>query len=219
MRQLFAPGADAIFRLYIFTVFGGLLVISVALIAYANSDYIGGVGIAPPQPVPFSHKHHSGELGLDCRNCHQQVTENQTSGLPPTHTCMTCHSQIWTGSDMLKPVRDSLADNEPLQWARVNRLPNYVYFNHSAHITSGVGCSTCHGQVNEMQLTYRAQSFTMQWCIECHREPQSRLRPAAQVWNMEWTPPANQAEIGAELARLHKVPGPEWMTQCSTCHR
>ncbi len=219
MRQLFAPGADAIFRLYIFSGLGVVLFAVIGLYAWAQSDYIGSVGIAPAQPVPFSHKHHSGELGIDCRNCHETVEMYKTAGLPPTHTCMTCHSQIWTGSSMLAPVRDSLAKNEPIQWARVNRLPDYVYYNHSVHINVGVGCSSCHGAVNTMQLTYAAQSFTMQFCIECHRNPEGRLRPKNEIWNMEWTPPDNQAEIGAKIAKEYNIPSAQLLTNCSTCHR
>ncbi len=219
MRQLFAPGADAIFRLFLWS--GAVLAVAAAvlLIGYSHSDYAGRVGIAPAQPVPFSHKHHVGELGIDCRNCHAQAETYATAGMPPTHTCMTCHSQIWTGSAMLAPVRQSLADNEPLAWTRVNRLPDYVYFNHSAHTTAGVGCSSCHGAVDTMNLTYAAKSFTMQFCIECHRNPQASLRPQSEVWNTEWTPPPNQDEIGARLAKLHQVPDASHLTDCSTCHR
>ena len=219
MRQLFAPGADAIFRLYIFSGLGVVLFAVVGLYSWARSDYVGSVGVAPAQPVPFSHKHHVGELGIDCRNCHAQAETYETAGLPPTHTCMTCHSQIWTGSPMLAPVRDSLANNQPLQWTRVNHLPDYVYFNHSVHVTAGVGCSSCHGAVDTMQLTYAAQSFTMRFCLECHRNPQDSLRPQSEVWNTEWTPPDNQAEIGAALAKQHNVPSAQLLTNCSTCHR
>ena len=219
MRQLFAPGADAVFRLALLTVVGGILVVSLTLFGVAHSHYIGNVGVAPAQPVPFSHKHHSGELGLDCRYCHQQVEYMATAGLPPTYTCMTCHSQIWTGSEMLAPVRDSLAHDEPLHWTRVNRLPDYVYFNHSIHVTKGIGCSTCHGAVNTMQLTYRAQSFRMEFCIGCHRAPQEYVRPQQEVWNMQWSPPANQATLGPDLVAQYHIAGPDHLTECSICHR
>ncbi len=218
-RQLFKPGADAVLRLVLWAIVLTLLVLGGGVLIWSYGDFVGNVGVAPPQPVPFSHKHHSGELGLDCRNCHLQVEQQATAGLPATHTCMTCHSEIWTGSAMLEPVRASLANNEPLHWSRVNRLPDYVYFNHSSHITKGVGCSSCHGAVNEMQLTYPAQSFRMEFCLSCHRAPEQFLRPKEEVWNMQWTPPANQAVLGAALVKEHGVAGPQRLTDCSICHR
>ncbi len=217
--QLFAPGADAILRLAVLTVFGGAAVAALLLYLWAHGDYVGNAGVAPAQPVPFSHKHHSGELGIDCRYCHTQVETQATAGLPPTHTCMTCHSEIWTGSEMLAPVRQSLAQDQPLHWTRVNCLPDYVYFNHSIHIAKGVGCSSCHGAVDTMQLTYPAQSFRMEFCLTCHRAPQDYLRPASEIWNMEWTPPPDQAARGAALSREHHVAGPERLSDCSICHR
>ena len=218
-RQLFAPGADAVMRLALWSVVVIVAVMSVGLYMWSHGDFIGDVGVAPAQPVPFSHKHHSGELGIDCRNCHEQVEYLATAGLPPTHTCMTCHSQIWTQSPMLEPVRASLANNEPLHWTRVNHLPDYVYFNHSIHITKGVGCSSCHGAVNTMQLAYPAQSFRMEFCLNCHRNPAQYLRPADQIWNMEWGPAPNQAELGAQLVAEHRIAGPQRLTDCSICHR
>jgi len=218
-RQLFAPGADAILRLYILAGVTGVLAIGLVLFGLSHSDYVGSVGIAPAQPVPFSHKHHSGELGLDCRYCHQQVEAQATAGLPPTHTCMTCHSEIWTGSPMLAPVRESLANNEPLHWTRVNRLPDYAYFNHSIHITKGIGCSSCHGAMDTMQLTYAAQSFKMEFCLSCHRAPENFVRPQQEVWNMEWKAPADQAAVGPALVKEYHIAGPDRLTDCSICHR
>ncbi len=218
-RQLFAPGADAILRLYILAGVTGVLAIGLVLFGLSHSDYVGSVGIAPAQPVPFSHKHHSGELGLDCRYCHQQVEAQATAGLPPTHTCMTCHSEIWTGSPMLAPVRESLANNEPLHWTRVNRLPDYAYFNHSIHITKGIGCSSCHGAMDTMQLTYAAQSFKMEFCLSCHRAPENFVRPQQEVWNMEWKAPADQATVGPALVKEYHIAGPDRLTDCSICHR
>ncbi len=222
MRQLFSPGADAVLRLVIWGTFVVIVTICVLLYGYARGDYVGdnfGAGVAPEQPVPFSHKHHSGELGIDCRYCHTQVENYATAGLPPTHTCMTCHSQIWTGSPMLAPVRDSLAKDEPLHWQRVNRLPDYVYFNHSIHIAKGVGCSSCHGAVDTMQLTYAAHSFRMEFCLSCHRAPQNFLRPVSEIYNMQWTPPADQSARGAAMIKAYHILGPERLTDCSICHR
>ena len=197
MAQLFHPGADAVLRLALLT----------------------GVGIARPQPVPFSHKHHSGELGVDCRYCHTTVEREASAGLPATHTCMTCHSQIWTGSDMLRPVRDSFAKNQPLEWVRLNKLPAYVYYNHSVHVTKGIGCSTCHGAVTDMQLTYRANAFEMKFCLDCHRAPERYVRTPDQVWNMNWSAPADQATLGPALVAKNHIKGGDRLTECGICHR
>lgn len=218
-RQLFAPGADAVLRLYLLAGAAGLVAIGLLLYGLAHSSYAGGVGVAPAQPVPFSHKHHSAELGLDCRNCHQQVEAQATAGLPPTHTCMTCHSEIWTGSVMLAPVRESWAKNEPLHWTRVNRLPDYVYYNHSVHIAKGIGCSSCHGAMNEQNLTYPAQSFTMEFCLTCHRAPEKFVRTQNEVWNMQWKAPADQATLGPQLVKDYHISGPQRLSECSICHR
>ncbi len=219
MRQLFRPGADAILRLVIFTVIGGVIVFFILVGGVPNSTYATGVWVAPAQPVPFSHKHHAAELGIDCRYCHTTVMTEATAGIPPTYTCMTCHSQIWNKAPMLAPVRESMAEDKPLNWQRVTRLPDYVYFNHSIHVTKGIGCSSCHGAVTQMQLTWRTQPFTMAFCLSCHRNPQENLRPAQQVWDMDWTPPANQAEIGPQLMRAYHIVSSSRLTDCSTCHR
>lgn len=219
IRQLFAPGADAVLRLVLWGLVLAILAASVMTLTWSYGDYVGSAGIAPEQPVPFSHKHHSGELGLDCRNCHQQVETQATAGLPPTHTCMTCHSEIWTGAPMLAPVRDSLANNDPLHWTRVNRLPEYVYFNHSIHVNKGVGCSSCHGAVDTMQLTYAAHSFRMEFCLSCHRAPEQFVRPQSEIWNMEWGPPPDQASLGPALVKQYHIDGPQRLTDCSVCHR
>ena len=219
MRQLFAPGADALLRLALLVVSVGAILMLVVFGAVARSDYVSGVGVAPEQPVPFSHKHHSGELGIDCRYCHTSVEQQANAGMPPTHTCMTCHSQIWTGAPMLAPVRDSLAKDEPLHWARVNHIPSYVYFNHAVHVTKGIGCSSCHGAMTSMQLTLRAKAFHMDFCIACHRNPQANVRTPDQVWNMDWSPPADQATKGPELVAQYHIRNAAHLTDCSICHR
>ncbi len=219
MRQLFAPGADALFRLGIWSLVVELVVAYCIAYGVSHSDWLNDVAVARAQPVPFSHKHHAGELGLDCRYCHTTVETEATAGIPPTWTCMTCHSQIWTGSPMLAPVRDSLAKNQPLHWTRINRLPSYVYFDHSIHIAKGVGCSSCHGAVDQMQLTYKSQAFTMEFCLTCHRNPQNYVRPKEQIWNMEWTPPADQADLGRALVTKNNIHEASVLTNCSICHR
>jgi hypothetical protein len=219
MRQLFAPGADAVLRLFIFTIIGGLFFAALVVGGVARSSYVTNVGIAPEQPVPFSHKHHSGELGLDCRYCHQGVETTASAGLPPTRTCMTCHSQIWTGAAMLAPVRDSYANDMPLHWVRVNRLPDYVYFNHAIHVAKGVGCTTCHGNIDSMQLTSRANAFEMSWCLNCHRNPAPYLRTPENVFDMHWKAAADQASLGQKLIIENHIRSPAALTDCSICHR
>ncbi|KQP72906.1 MULTISPECIES: cytochrome c3 family protein [unclassified Methylobacterium] len=219
MAQLFAPGADALLRLAVLSGAALLAGGAVVVAGIARSDYVTGVGIAPAQPVPFSHKHHAGELGIDCRYCHTTVETQASAGLPPTQTCMTCHSQIWTGSDMLKPVRDSFASGEPLRWTRLNKLPQYVYYNHAVHVTKGIGCSTCHGDVTTMQMTFRANAFEMRFCLDCHRAPDRYVRPPDQVWNMNWSPPADQATRGPELVAKNHIHGGDRLTECGICHR
>jgi len=172
---------------------------------------------APPQPVPFSHKHHVSDDGIDCRYCHTSVEVSSNAGMPPTETCMTCHSQIWTHAPVLAPVRQSFAEAKPLRWTRVYRLPDYVFFNHSIHIAKGVGCNECHGQVEEMPLTRQATHMYMLFCLNCHTDPAPRLRPRDQVFNMKWqrtseTPPA-EALLAAY--NIH----PEILSDCSICHR
>ena len=218
-RQLFAPGADAVFRLALMIIVTAIVGLFLVTAGFSTSSYVTRVGVAPDQPVPFSHKHHSGELGIDCRYCHQSVDHLATAGLPPTWTCMTCHSQIWKTAAMLEPVRASLRDDKPLVWTRVNRLPDYVYYNHSIHIAKGIGCSSCHGNMTDMQLTAKANAFEMSFCINCHRHPAQYVRPQTEIFDMAWTPPANQNEVGPALVKEYHIGAPERLTDCSICHR
>ncbi len=170
------------------------------------------------QPVLFSHKHHVGEVGLDCRYCHVSVEVSSFAGIPPTSTCMTCHSQLFRTVPMLAPVRDSLAWDRSLRWKRVHVLPDFVYFNHGIHVHQGVGCSTCHGPVDRMQLTYRAKPLTMGWCLDCHRAPERYLRPREEVFDMNWRPPRNQLSVGRALAAQYGIKTAR-LSDCSVCHR
>jgi hypothetical protein len=181
----------------------------------ARSPYATDQGIEREQPVPFSHQHHVGGLGIDCRYCHTSVETSNFAGIPPTSTCMNCHAQIWTNAQMLEPVRASYRTGKPLVWSRVHRLPDFVHFNHSIHVAKGVGCSTCHGRIDKMGLTYQASPLTMQWCLTCHRNPEKYVRPRDQVFNMAWEPPANQDELGAQLVQQNHI---NRLTACSTCH-
>jgi hypothetical protein len=218
MTQIFSTSADTWLRLFLI---GGAAIIGGALagaVGFARSDYYTGAELhPPPQPVPFSHRHHVSGLGLDCRYCHTSVAESARAGLPPTHTCMTCHSQIWTGAPMLAPVRQSLADNTSLTWHRVARLPDYVYFRHDIHIAKGVGCATCHGRVDDMALTYQAKPLTMQFCLDCHRDPAPHLRPSDRITDMAWQAEDARA-LGTQLIKLNGIRLGE-ITYCYVCHR
>ena len=184
MAQVFHRSMNAVARI---TVFGlPLMLVGAALsgtIIY-RSGYITGQNQVIDQPVPFSHKHHVGQLGIDCRYCHTSVETSAFAGVPPTKTCMNCHQQMWAGSEMLNPVRESYKQNKSIPWERVHNLPGYVYFNHSIHIAKGVGCVSCHGQVDDMSLMSQAKPLLMEWCLKCHRNPEEHLRPRDEVTSM-----------------------------------
>ena len=216
MAQIFRPGADLTLRL---VVLGTVSAVMVGLVVW-HASLGSGPGVEAPvdQPVPFSHQHHVAEVGLDCRYCHTSVEESSFAGFPPTHTCMTCHSQLFRTSPMLAPARDSLAQDRPMRWIRVHDLPDFAYFDHAIHIHKGVGCSSCHGPVDRMQLTYRDKPLTMRWCLDCHRAPERHLRPRDQVFAMDWHPPADQAAKGKALLAEYRIHSGR-MTDCSVCHR
>ena len=219
MAQIFDRSSNALARMSL--VLTGLIVIAlgVTLDQLQRSPWVTRQGQRPDQPVPFSHKHHVQGLGLQCQYCHVTVEKSSYAGIPPTKTCMNCHAQIWIGSPMLEPVRESYRSGKPLEWNRVHRLAEFVYFDHSIHVNKGVGCATCHGQVNEMPLMWQHGSLLMEWCLECHRNPQQHVRPRDKVFDMLWEPPADQAERGEELVKQYRIRGPEQITTCSTCHR
>lgn len=206
MHWTFHRGTNALARLVIFG--GVLLIAGASWVAGAvwRASYVTEQGIVRQQPVPFSHQHHVSGLGIDCRYCHASVEIAAYAGMPPTSTCMNCHSAMWTDSPMLEPVRESYRTGQPIVWTRVYNLADFVYFNHSAHVRNGIGCSSCHGRVDLMPLMWQAVPLTMQWCIDCHRDPDAQLRPNDQIFNMAWTPPPDQ------LARGHESPR-------STAHR
>src|ERR1700684_4580719 len=174
------------------------------------------VEVAPDQPVPFSHKHHVADDGIDCRYCHTSVEKSAFAGLPSTDICMSCHSQLWTNADMLEPVRASFRTGTSIEWTRVHDLPDFVYFNHSIHVNKGIGCSTCHGRVDQMPLMYKVNTLYMQWCIECHRNPEHYVRPRDQVFNMGYEAPPDQDQLGRRLMAEYKI---QSLTDCVTCHR
>lgn len=218
MAQIFPRSADMWLRLALLILFGGLVLLFVALAVLDRSDYNTGKGWVVRQPVPFSHEHHAGALKIDCRYCHDSVEVSAVAGLPPTDTCMSCHSQIWTGAEMLAPVRQSLVEGKPLRWNRVAELPDYVYFQHNVHVNAGVGCETCHGQVDTMPLMYRAETFTMSWCLDCHQDPAPRLRPRAAVTTMGWKTEHDRRALGERMIEEHHL-DTENLTHCYICHR
>ena len=219
MPQVFPRGADYIGRALFLGGALSLPLIVIVCLLFTRSSYGTHAGLARVQPVPFSHQHHVGILGIDCRYCHTSVEHSSFAGLPPTKTCINCHSQIWVGSDMLQPVRESYRTREPLQWQRVYNLPGFVYFDHSIHVQKGVGCSTCHGQIDEMPFTYQVPSLLMEWCLDCHRAPEKHLRPRESVFDMKWQPPADQLQQGRMLAEKYQIRDTRFLTSCSVCHR
>ncbi len=186
------------------------------LIWYGASPKTTDVGYMPEQPVPYSHALHVGELGLDCRYCHNTVEEAGHAAIPPTGTCMNCHKSIWPESPRLLPVRESAATGQPVEWIKVHDTPDFVFFNHSAHVTRGVGCVSCHGRVDLMVEVYQHEPLSMSWCLDCHRNPDPHLRPPEEVTNMNWAPPTDAAAYGAMLREQNNIHPP---TDCSTCHR
>ena len=218
MAQIFHPSTNTVSKL---TIFGAVFLIGglLWLLAQLNrSSYVTEVNVVRPQPVPFSHKHHVSGLGIDCRYCHTAVEQSAFAGIPSTAICMNCHSQIWTNSPMLEPVRESYRTGRPLRWTRVHNLAEFAYFNHGIHINKGVGCVTCHGRVDQMPLVSQESSLLMEWCLECHRSPEQYLRPREQVFNMAWTAPTDQMDLGRQLVRKYNI-RTEQLSDCSICHR
>jgi hypothetical protein len=232
MSQIFHRSANTLSRA---TIFGAVFVLAaLILVGYEiqGSPYVTYAGVRRPQPVPFSHQHHVAGLGIDCRYCHTSVENSSFAGIPPTKTCMNCHSQIWTNAALLEPVRASFRSGESLQWTRVNELPDFVFFNHSIHVTKGVGCNTCHGPVDRMPLMYQENTLQMEWCLGCHRDVQENLRPREQVFNMQYQQPSgahpvvvdgqsftDQIDLGNFLVKKYNVRSVKDITSCSTCHR
>jgi hypothetical protein len=196
------------------------VLIVLAAITYRVNARSDAALLAPiDQPVPFSHKHHVGDDGMDCRYCHASVETSRVAGLPPLSTCMTCHSQLFTDQPILAPLVAAYRGGAALQWNRVHDLPDFAYFDHSIHVNKGVGCSTCHGRVDQMPLTWRVASLDMQWCLDCHRAPQQYLRPTDRIFDMAWEPPPDQAIRGAALAQAYHIRSVRHLEMCSTCHR
>jgi hypothetical protein len=219
MSQLFHRHTNVYSRLSILAVvlFVGGLGATVAALHW--SGYNTNQDVHVEQPVQFSHAHHVGGMGIDCRYCHTSVEDAAFANIPPTKTCMNCHSQIWANAPILEPVRASFRDNTPLAWTRVHDLPDFVYFNHSIHVKQGVGCATCHGPVDKMPLVYQEATLFMSWCLDCHRDPAKYIRPREEVFNMAWQRPADDPGLGERLVQEYQIASVSQLTSCSTCHR
>jgi len=216
MSQIFHPSTNTIAKV---SLFGALIFIGALLwigVEVNRSPYVTLAYMAREQPVPFSHAHHAGAIGIDCRYCHTSVENSKFAGIPPTRTCMNCHSQLYTDSPTLEPVRASFRDDTPIVWTRVHDLPDYAYFDHSVHVAKGVACVTCHGRVDRMSLIWQVASLQMEWCVGCHRNPGVNLQPRETVALMDWQPPADREALGRELMEKYNV---KTRTDCSTCHR
>jgi len=216
MSQIFHPSTNTIARVSIFG-----LVFFVALAGWVamtldRSPAVTRERQVVDQPVPFSHKHHIVDVGLDCRYCHTTVEKSAFAGIPPTATCMGCHSQLFTDAPLLEPVRASFRDNVPLQWNRVYDLPDFVYFNHSIHVAKGIGCTSCHGDIGHMPMTWKAVSLKMEFCTNCHRDPTPYVRPRDQVFNPNWDPASLSNAQRVALMKEYKV---QSRMSCSVCHR
>jgi hypothetical protein len=216
MPQIFHRSFNTLSKVSIFGALFILAFLGWVLLVLARSSYVTNVDVARVQPVPFSHEHHVRGLGIDCRYCHTSVETSAFAGIPPTKTCMNCHSQIWAGSPLLEPVRESYRTGKSIEWVRVHRLADFVYFDHSIHVRKGVGCATCHGPVDHMPLMRQHGTLLMEWCLDCHRQPEEHLRPRAEVFNMEYETPAERTDQSRDLAKEYHVRS---LTSCSTCHR
>jgi hypothetical protein len=219
MPQYFSRSANTFARLSILALLGALTAVLVVSYLIVRSPYETMQNVPREQPVPFSHEHHVGGLGLDCRYCHTTVEYSSFANVPATKICMNCHSQMWATSPMLEPIRESYRTGKSIEWTRVNDLPDYVYFNHSIHIHKGVGCTECHGRVDKMPLTWQAQPLTMEWCLNCHRHPERYVRPRDQVFAMDYALPPDQISLGTRLVLDYHVKSVRDLTSCSTCHR
>jgi hypothetical protein len=219
MAQIFPKSANAIARMSVYGAIFVLVFVGWAFDALYRSAYNTRAFMAREQPIPFSHAHHVGGLGLDCRYCHTSVESSSFANVPPTKTCMNCHSQIWSTSPMLEPVRASFRTGQSIRWTRVHDLPDFVYFNHSIHVAKGVGCESCHGRVDKMPLMWQYASLQMDWCLDCHRNPEKVLRPQAFITTMGYQPAGDQEEIGRRLMSENHIQDARVLTSCSTCHR
>jgi len=232
IRPVFPRWLNYLLPMVVIALVGSALYVP-AVVTLAFSPIATDSGYAPDQPVPYSHALHVGQLGMDCRYCHTTVEHAGFAAVPPTQTCMNCHTNVKPESNKLQAVQESWKSGKPVEWVKIHDLPDYSYFNHSAHVNKGVGCTSCHGQVDQMEVVYQAQPLNMAWCLDCHRQPEKNLRPVEQVTNMNWKatddqrvkdkgikdPHEAQLFLGNLLKQQYQIKGEEFMTSCSTCHR
>jgi hypothetical protein len=219
MPQYFSKTANTFARIVLLALICSVAGVAALSYLLVRSPYETMQNVPREQPVPFSHEHHVGGLGIDCRYCHTTVEYSSFANIPPTEVCMNCHSEMWATSPALEPVRESYRTGRSIEWTRVNDLPEFVYFDHSIHVHAGVGCSECHGRVDKMPLTWQAQPLTMEWCLNCHRHSERYLRPRDQVFSMEYSHPPNQIALGNQLKKEYHILSVRNLTSCSTCHR
>jgi hypothetical protein len=216
MSQIFHPSTNTISRVSIYGAVFLVAGLGWLFSAIDRSSYATGKDVVVEQPVPFSHDHHVGEIGIDCRYCHTSVETSSSAGMPSTAVCMNCHSVLFADAPLLEPVRASFRDEVPIAWTRVYDLPDFVYFDHSIHVAKGVGCVSCHGRIDKMPLTWRVNTLQMEWCLSCHRDPASQIRPRDKVFDVAWQPEDGFAEEQAKLAEEYGVKS---KMSCSVCHR
>jgi hypothetical protein len=216
MAALFPPWTNIAARASLIAAACALVGLPVALMAWVRTPNATRRYQPVSQPIAFDHRIHVTGQRIDCRYCHYTAERSATAGIPPSSMCVSCHSESWMSTDVMAPVRASVASGRPLQWNRVNALPGFVYFNHAIHVTKGVGCETCHGRVDRMASVFQAAPLTMDWCVSCHRDPAAHLRPVAEVTTMGWIPPVPQRQLGEALVRENRV---RELTNCTTCHR
>jgi len=219
MAQIFHRSTNVIARFSVFSAVFLIGLASIAVLAVARSPYMTRQNISREQPVQFSHKHHVGDDGIDCRYCHTGVETSAVAGIPPTKTCMNCHSVLFNSAPYLEPIRASYRDDKSIERVKIHRLADFVYFNHSIHVNKGVGCTTCHGAIDQMPLVFQANTLLMQWCLDCHRDPAPNLRPMDKVFAMDWKPGPDQEEQGQKFMVERKIRTTVELTNCSTCHR
>src|ERR1700733_7071354 len=206
MSQIFRSSTNSLARVSIILAIVALAGAGGALFELiADSTFATRQGDAREQPIPFSHAHHVGSMGIDCRYCHTSVDNSDWAVIPPTKTCMNCHSQIWINSPTLEPVRESFRTNQSIKWTKVYDLPDFVYFNHSIHVKKGMGCETCHGRVDQMPLMYQQNSLLMEWCINCHKNPQDYVRPRSEITTMGYRPAVAQSVAGPQLVKEYRI--------------
>jgi len=219
MAQIFHRSTNTLSR---FSIFGAAFLVAALLWVAAQinrSAYVTAIDVVREQPIPFSHQHHVAGLGIDCRYCHTSVEKSSFAGIPATQICMNCHSQIWAEAEMLRPVRESFRTGVPIRWTRVHNLADFAYFDHSIHVSKGVGCVTCHGRIDQMPLVRQAATLQMEWCLQCHRNPAPFLRPREYVFSMDWRPGPEDINLAQKLMQQYRIQSAELLTSCSTCHR